>query len=220
MTSSASPGDRRARRSTVVVLTGIDGSGKTTVARALGNLLAPEVPTLVLANYSGRRLIKGWTERLGLTLSPRTLDAVESTIRLFNVVLNQLRARFFDGVVIMDRDLSCQQALRAARGLPPARFLAVLKRLLPAPDVALFLDVSVEEAHRRIARRGTDSETLAHLSAYRDGYLSLPDFARFNRINADGPLLSVLDQVEEQLRPATAGRPQAASRRNQPVPVR
>ena len=49
----------RRRRHTLVVLLGIDGSGKTTAAGAFKDLL-PSTPVLVLGNYSGRKTSAGW----------------------------------------------------------------------------------------------------------------------------------------------------------------
>ena len=190
---------RSARGSTghlVVVLVGIDGAGKTTAAHALRTLLGPSVPALVLANYSGRRTMTAWLQRSGLIVPVRVLDLAESVVRSANIIANHLRARRFDGVVIMDRHLHCQQALRTARGLHPGRFLTAMAALLPEPDAVVFLDVSPEEAHRRIMERGTDAESLEDLRAYRDGYLALPGFAGFHRVAADAPLPAVLDDLE------------------------
>ncbi|MHA7283932.1 AAA family ATPase [Arthrobacter sp. TMS2-4] len=181
----------------VVALVGIDGAGKTTAASALGRILATTTPTMVLANPSGRRTMTAWTARLGLSVPSRVLDLLESGVRVVNVLTNHLRARRFDGVVILDRNLHCQQALRATRGLQRSRLLDALARWLPAPDVVVFLDVSPEEAFRRIAARGTDTERLDDLRAYRDGYLGLPDVAGFRRVDADGPLPGVLEELEE-----------------------
>lgn len=184
-------------RRVVVALVGIDGAGKTTAASALGRLLGTTTPTLVLANPSGRRTMTAWTARLGLSVPPRILDLLESLVRAVNVLTNHLRAHRFDGVVILDRHLHCQQALRTTRGLPRGRFLAALTRMLPASDVVVFLDVSPEEAFRRIVVRGADTERVEDLRAYRAGYLGLPEFDGFRRVDADGPLPGVLDELEE-----------------------
>ena len=199
----------------VVALVGIDGAGKTTAASALGGLLGTTTPTMVLANPSGRRSMTAWTARFGVAVPPRTLDLLESVVRAVNVLTNHLRAHRFDGVVILDRHLHCQQALRTTRGLPRGRFLAALARTLPAPDVVVFLDVSPEEAVRRIAARGADTEGVEYLRAYRDGYLGLPEFAGFRRVDADGAQPGVLGELEEIVgrsrrlaaRCATADRP-------------
>lgn len=186
-------------RQLVIVLVGIDGAGKTTAARELGKLLEPSIPTLVLANYSGRRTMTGWAEWFGATVPARVLDFTESLIRSANVVSNHVRSRSFEGVVIMDRHLHCQQALRSARGLRPGLFLAAMTALLPAPDAVVFLDVSPEEAHRRIKLRGTDTETLEDLRAYRAGYLRLPELHGFHRVAADKSLLTVLDDLQDMI---------------------
>ncbi|PPB49204.1 thymidylate kinase [Arthrobacter pityocampae] len=200
MTLSALPASRsssRPARRMVIALVGIDGAGKTTAAAALGRLLGTTIPTMVLANPAGRRTMTAWTAQLGVAVPPRVLDLIESVVRVTNVLANHVRARRFGGVVILDRHLHCQQALRAARGLPHGRLLAVLARMLPAPDVVVFLDVSPEEAVRRITARGVDSERVEDLRAYRDGYLGLPGVAGFRRVEADGPLLGVLDELED-----------------------
>jgi dTMP kinase len=75
-----------------------------------------------------------------------------------------------------------------------------MTRSAPAVDAVVFLDVSPEEAHRRITARGTDTATLEDLRAYRDGYLGLPGFDGFHRVAADAPLLAVLDDLEEVVR--------------------
>jgi dTMP kinase len=197
----------------IVVLAGIDGAGKTTAAHALSRLLGPSRPTLVLANHSGRRTMAAWLDRSGRTLPAWVLDLAESAVRSVNVVANHLRARRFDGVVIMDRHLSCQQALRGSRGFGRSRVLGALARMLP-PDAVVFLDVSPEEAYRRIMARGTDEESLQYLRAYREGYLALPEFAGFHRVAADAPLLAVLDDVEEVISRGTpaAERPLTGAR--------
>lgn len=197
-----------------VVLVGIDGSGKTTAAHALSTLLEPSTPTLVLANYSGRRTMTAWSERLGIAIPARGLDLAESVIRSANVITNHFRARTFDGIVIMDRHLHCQQALRTARRLGRGRFIAAMTRLLPAADAVIFLDVNPEEAHRRILARGTDTETLEDLRAYRAGYLELPEYGDFYQITANAPLLAVLDELEETISNIRAGRGRQPIRRS------
>ncbi len=183
----------------ILVLVGIDGAGKTTAARALAGRVAPGTRVRVLGNYSGRKTIMGWARQLGWKPPVRVLDAMETLVRLVNVLVNSARAARFDGVVIMDRHLHCQLALRAARGIRTGVVLPAALRALPHPDAVLVLDLPATEAHRRIAARGTDSETLEELQAYRKAYLDLARRASLSVIDAGRPPGDVADALEEVL---------------------
>jgi dTMP kinase len=171
----------------LIVLTGIDGSGKTTAARSLVAAARAEGwDALLLSNYAGRRRMSLLSAKLGIRLPARLADAAETTMRVFNVLVSHARASRFDGLVVMDRHLHCQLALREARGLSRGRLLPWLLRTLPAPDVVLHLDVSPETAHQRILARGTDEESVAELAALRNAYRALPEYADMVRIDASG----------------------------------
>ncbi|MHA7192034.1 nucleoside/nucleotide kinase family protein [Arthrobacter sp. MDT2-16] len=198
---------RHADQQLVIVLVGIDGAGKTTAAHALKERLESFMPTRVMANYSGRRTMTRWTNSLGIAVPPRLLDLAESAVRSVNVGMNLVRTRNFDGVVIMDRHLHCQQALRRTRGLRRGRLLAALITLLPALDAVVFLDVTPEEAHSRIALRGTDTEKLEDLHAYGAGYLGLSELDSFHQIAAGRLLANILDDLENLIRQLQQGKP-------------
>jgi dTMP kinase len=177
----------------LIVLTGIDGSGKTTVARALvTSVLADGRNALLLNNYAGRRRMSLLAARFGVQLPPRLADAAESTLRVANVLISHARARRFSGLTVMDRHLHCQLALRVARGLPRGRLLPWLLRKLPAPDLVIHLDIDPQQAHDRIVARGADEESLADLTSLRDAYHSLPGFAGFMILDAGAPEHEVL----------------------------
>lgn len=184
----------------LIVLTGIDGSGKTTAARALVSAaLAEGREVLLLSNYAGRRRMSLLSARLGVQLPPRLADAVESTIRVANVLISHARARGFRGLVVMDRHLHCQLALREAKGLPRGRVLPWLLRKLPVPDLAIHLDIDPQRAHDRIVARGTDEESLADLTALRDAYRALPEFAGFTVLDAGAAEHQVLADLRRTL---------------------
>ncbi|UKA53968.1 AAA family ATPase [Arthrobacter sp. FW305-BF8] len=187
----------------LIVLTGIDGSGKTTAARSLVAAARAEGSrALLLSNYAGRRRMSLLSARLGIQLPAGLADAAETTMRVFNVLVSTGRAARFEGLVVMDRHLHCQLALREARGLRRGRFLPWLLRTLPAPEIVLHLDVSPDEAHRRILARGTDEESLADLTALRNAYRALPEYADMVKIDAGGPpadvLVGLIDAVDFQ----------------------
>lgn len=172
----------------LIVLTGIDGSGKSTAARALVSAVqADGRKALLLNNHAGRRSMSVLGDRLGFRWPVRLADAVETTFRIINVLASHARAGRFDGLVLMDRHLYCQLALRASRGLPRGRLLPMLLAALPAPDAVIHLDADPAVAHQRIRARGTDNETLAELVSFRDAYRSLPEYPQFTVIDAGVP---------------------------------
>ncbi|MFP3461042.1 AAA family ATPase [Arthrobacter globiformis] len=180
----------------LIVLTGIDGSGKTTAARSLVAAGRAEGRNaLLLSNYAGRRRMSLLGARLGIRLPERLADAAETIMRVFNVLVSHARASRSEGLVVMDRHLHCQLALREARGLRRGRLLPWLLRTLPAPDLVLHLDVSPETAHRRIMARGTDEESVAELTALRNAYRALPEYADMVKIHAGGCQADVLARV-------------------------
>ncbi|MCP9000717.1 AAA family ATPase [Pseudarthrobacter sp. RMG13] len=181
----------------LIVLTGIDGSGKSTAARALVDAAqADGENALLLSNHAGRRSMSVLAERLGIRWPRRLADAVETTLRVANVLVSHARARRVDGLVVMDRHLHCQLALRAAKGLRRGRLLPWLISSLPKPDAVVHLDVEPALAYERIMARGTDSETLADLVDLRDAYRSMPEYAAFLQLDADCPPAEVVARLK------------------------
>ena len=180
----------------IIVLTGIDGSGKSTAARTLVSAVnAGGGHALLLSNHAGRRSMANLSARLGLALPGRLADAVESSLRVWNVLVSHLRACRFDGLVVMDRHLYCQLALRTARGMPRGRFMPWLLARLPRPDAVFHLELDPAEAHRRITARGTDRESLADLTAFHAAYRELPEYAGFTKVDASAPAAQLAEQL-------------------------
>jgi dTMP kinase len=189
----------------LIVLTGIDGSGKSTAARALVDAAGADGENaLLLSNHAGRRSMAVLGERLGIRWPRRLADAVETTLRVANVLVSHARASRFDGLVVMDRHLHCQLALRAANGLRRGGLLPWLVSSVPEPGAVVHLDVEPALAHRRIVVRGTDSETLADLVALRDAYRSMPEYADFVLLDADCPPAEVVGRLKRIVNAGTA----------------
>jgi dTMP kinase len=180
----------------LIVLTGIDGSGKSTAARALVSAARAEGRNaLLLSNHAGRRSMSLLAQRLGIQWPHRLADTAETTLRVVNVLISHAKANRFDGLVVMDRHLHCQLALRTAKGLPRGRLLPWLLSVLPVPDAVVHLDVEPVLAYQRILARGTDAETLSDLVALRGAYRSMPEYAGFFQLDADCPPADVVDRL-------------------------
>jgi dTMP kinase len=193
----------------LIVLTGIDGSGKTTAARSLvAAARTAGKDAMLLSNYAGRRRMSLLGAKFGVHLPPRLADAAETAIRIANVLVSHARAYRHPGLVIMDRHLYCQLALRQARRLPRGRILPFILAKLPEPDLVIHLVVTPEQAHERVLARGTDAETLEELDSFRAAYEAIPEYARFTELAADGTPEEVLAKLTVAI--ADAGRTRAA----------
>ncbi len=194
----------------IIILTGIDGSGKSTAAQTLvSSAQAEGGDALLLSNHAGRRSMSVWSAKLGIQLPAQLADAIETTFRVFNVLVSHARASRFQGLVVMDRHLHCQVALRTAKSLRRGRVLPWLISALPAPDAVVHLDVEPELAHQRIVARGTDAETLADLVALRDAYRAMPEYPDFVQLDADCPPAEVVARLARIVRAEAMGQPGA-----------
>ncbi|MCU1549039.1 MAG: thymidylate kinase [Arthrobacter sp.] len=192
----------------LIVLTGIDGSGKTTAARAVVAAAREKgEDSLLLRNYAGRQWMTVVSAKYGIRVPPRLADALETVVRTANVLVSHARARSCPGLVVMDRHLHCQLALRRARGLPRGWFLPLLMRMLPKPDLIIHLVVGPEQAHRRISLRGTDTETVEELSAFGAAYRALPEYPDFVALPAQGTPEDVLSALTRTIDTARKRRP-------------
>lgn len=185
----------------IIVLTGIDGAGKTSAGELLARRLSEKGhPATFTTNPSGRRSIGSWCERHHVHPPTALLDAVETVIRCFNVAISHLRAGNGSRVVIMDRYLHCQLALRRVRGLRQGWLLPLLLRVLPAPEAVIYFDVTAEIASNRIKSRGSDTESLEHLTMFDRAYRELPGFHAFTSIDASRSTPDAVDDIMRALR--------------------
>ena len=211
-----------------VVLLGIDGAGKTTAARSVVRKLREDgIEAALFRNPGGRRTLDRWASRHSHTaqslLGSRFLDAVESFLRVLAVLRSTLQARRRRGVVLFDRHLPCQLALRRERGLDAGRLLPWLLRVLPQPDLVVYLSVDPSTAQARVASRNTDEETFEFLTALDASYRQLPGFEDYALVDANGTAAEIAEalakHIEARLR--TPGSSSvAAALALQPLPVR
>ncbi len=143
-------------RGLLVVLEGIDGTGKSTVAQRLAlwgrargcEVVASREPTdgawgrqLRQSAQEGRLSL---AEELELFLRDRA-EHVEGLIR---------PALAAGKLVILDRYYFSTAAYQGARGADPAEILAENERFAPAPDLVLLLDCDPAQTLGRVRGRG------------------------------------------------------------------
>lgn len=188
----AGPGSRTGR---LVAVVGLDGAGKSTQVRMLGEWLrAQGIPgqahrSLTMAPV--RKALNAIAEEEGVAdhlelIGGETMRLISSCSQLARVTFLAEPLTTSPDVVIVDRYVYCQYALAKAEGVGSVDFLRRLLGGAPKPDLTIFLDVSPAEAVRRINVRGIDEEDPDFLESFRDAYLGLPEFADFVSVPGDG----------------------------------
>lgn len=201
-----------------VALVGIDGSGKTTAAKALAGELAA-VGARYFENAGGRPPLNWLARRLGRAdavdlFGPDRYQWIEQRVRWFAL---RRAVTWVDApapeqrVAVMDRYACCQYAAVRARGQDGEPEIRARYARFRAPDLTVFLAVDPREAQRRVELRGRDHEELEHLVRADAAYRSLPEWPTFTVVDAGrGPsevLASIRVLVEELLSPGGRDRP-------------
>lgn len=162
----------------LIVLEGIDGSGKTTLARRLARALRAEGHRVLETREPtdgpfGRRIRE-------IAASGRDGVSPEEELELFMKdreahVREVVRPALERGeVVVQDRSFYSTVAYQGERGLDRARLLEMGRAVAPEPDLLLVVDVPAKTAAARIAStRGftDDFEAVDALARIREVFL-------------------------------------------------
>jgi dTMP kinase len=197
------------QRGLFIVIEGIDGTGKSTQARRLGEWFEKTGREVVLS----REPTDGpWGRKLRESAATGRLSP-EDELRYF---LNDRRQHVEEKispalaagkVVILDRYYFSTMAYQGARGFDPAEIRRMNEEFAPPPDLMLILDLDVDAAHQRIGHRGDSAnefEKHESLVRCREIFLSLKDepFARV--IDSNGSLDEVASRIREAVAAACA----------------
>ncbi len=198
-----------------IALIGIDGAGKTTVAKRLAAELTSTGRRARYFENAGGRPPLNWMARTRghpdaeAWLGAGRLEAIEQR---FRHVLMGLAVRWSrlpgSRVAVLDRWTVCQYAAMRARGRPDE---AARQRYrdLPWPDLVVFLDIAPASARERLVVRGRDVDDLEWLEAADAAYRSLPEWPTFTVVDADRPVDDVLADLRALIG-STAGGPAAS----------
>src|SRR5689334_3039459 len=202
---------------TFITFEGIDGSGKSTQLRLLGNFLRTSGCDALLTREPG-----GTT--LGIRLRAALLDAMEEVDPLTELLVfaadraqhvrRLVRPALEAGrLVISDRYADATVAYQGAgRGFPPELISQIVQLATEGlkPDLTLLFDLPIEESTSRTARRSTsktgtrisrdrlDIENAHFHARVRDAYLQIAvaEPERVKLIETSGPV----EQTQERLR--------------------
>ena len=204
---------------TFITFEGIDGSGKSTQLRLLGNFLRANGCDALLTREPG-----GTT--LGLRLREALLDAMEEVDPLTELLVfaadraqhvrRLVRPALDAGrLVISDRYADATVAYQGAgRGFSPELIQQIVQLATEGlkPELTLLFDLSIDESTNRTARRSTgksstrdrlDIENAEFHARVRDAYLQIalaePD--RVKLIDTSGPVEHTQERVREIIIP-------------------
>jgi dTMP kinase len=157
------------KKGVLIVLEGIDGSGKTTQARRLlESLKAESVDAVYFREPSGSRwglAIKKKAKRPNSLTPEEELDLFQKD-RRENVAKNLKPALQNNKVVILDRYYFSTIAYQGARGLDPRMIQENNEEFAVRPDLVFILDIDPEKGLKRIEKDGRKKDRLFEQKEY------------------------------------------------------
>lgn len=184
-----------------IVIEGIDGTGKSTQARRLGEWFVSQGREVVLS----REPTDGpWGRKLRESAATGRLSPEEELQYFLNDRRQHVDEKIAPAlaagkVVILDRYYFSTMAYQGARGFDPAEIRRLNEEFAPVPDLLLILDLDVDAAHHRIGHRGdtaNEFEKKESLERCREIFLSLKDESFARVIDSDGTLDEVASRIQ------------------------
>lgn len=190
----------KSRKGILIVVEGIDGTGKSTQVKRLGQWLRERGNDVVLSREPtdgpwGRKLRESATT--GRMAPEDELDCFLKDRRQHVEELIQ-PALTAGKTVLLDRYYFSTMAYQGARGLDPDEIRRRNEVFAPKPDLLLILDLDPATSHRRIGQRGdttNEFEQIESLKRCREIFLSLAHEPFAHVIDTDQTLDAVSDRI-------------------------
>ena len=166
----------------LLVVEGIDGSGKTTLAKTLADTLEVEGHSILRTKEPtdgpfGKKA-KEITINDSMTISPQEEWKLFHEDRRQHVQTKVIPALQAGQIVVQDRSWPSTVAYQGERGLDRYRLAEAERLIAPQPDLLLVVDIDPKISLQRIALRQKEShafEKLEFLNRVRKVFLSLED---------------------------------------------
>lgn len=182
----------------LIAIEGIDGSGKTAIARHLrAFLFRLGYDCVVLKEPSNSvygKILRLNNLRFNVNEELR-LFLLDRKIHVKEKILPALRA---GKVVIMDRYYYSNIAYQSVRGIDARKIREMNEKIAPKPDLVILLDISADTAMQRLKARKqlTKFEEKEYLAKVRRRFLEIAD-ERCVILNAEKDLKEVKKDVEK-----------------------
>jgi dTMP kinase len=184
----------------LIAVEGIDGSGKTTIARYIKEILETKGLKCVLLKEPGDSTYGKKIRESKLRLEKEEELKLFILDRIEDVNKNILPALKEGKVVIMDRYYLSNIAYQSVRGIDAEKIRKMNEKIAPKPDLVILLDVDPEVGLERVKKRGklTPFEEPEYLKKVREAFVRNAD-SRTVIVDANRPLEEVKKEVRSIL---------------------
>ena len=181
-------------RGKLIVIEGIDGAGKTTIAKYVVDLMISKGIKAIYTRepYDSQiiKLLESKGKELGAVMEALLL-AADRYLHIHEVIRPHLEAGYY---VICDRYHYSSLAYQGARGAD-VNWIKTINFFVIKPDISIYLDVSPEVGLSRLSkdlkRRLRYLEDIELLQKVRSNYLKLVKSKELLYVNAERPLNEV-----------------------------
>ncbi|MEV7190826.1 hypothetical protein AB0N81_03325 [Streptomyces sp. NPDC093510] len=202
-TAERGPGSIQ-KQACLIAVEGTDGSGKTTAALALVDMLRKCGRSVTWFPNRTFRPVRTALDRLARE------EGHENRFELFGRDFAQLIPSIMkwrelleletdlnrpDHFVVVDRYKYAQFALARTFETGNEPLLRRLFSAFPEPDLVFFLDVEPGVAAERVRTRGVDTNTTEFLAGFRDAFHRLPEYETFHVIDASRSADDVFKEI-------------------------